>query len=182
MTSSVFQKRFYIYLKKTPNLRKKNFEKNVWLGNENCYSCRWVWTVKISIFKTSRKLKNMYWPQIRLLCAKRKWERVKFVTPRKEMLLSFSCVWFLTNYDVTKRKYYIHLTILCVLKQIFERRSSNMRLPFVYFIGKTMKCDDRRFCCSPSLLDDSLGRQLLMVIFLPDTWPSMWNNFKIKFC
>ena len=27
MTSSVFQKRFYIYLKKTPNLRKKNLKK-----------------------------------------------------------------------------------------------------------------------------------------------------------
>ena len=55
-------------------------------------------------------------------------ERVKFVAPPKEMLLSFLCVQCLTNYDVTKRKHYIDLTILCALKQIFERRSSNTRL------------------------------------------------------
>ena len=61
---------------------------------------------------------KMYWPQIMLLCAKRKRERVKFVAPPKEMLLSFSCVRQLTNYDVRKKQL-IGLTISCVQKQHF---------------------------------------------------------------
>ena len=130
MTSSVFQKRFYIYLKKTPNLRKKNFEKNVWLGNENCYSCRWVWTVKISIFKTSRKLKNMYRPQIRLLCAKRqrgkesKWN----LLPHQKKCCFYSCVYYFWVTMTSEKESNILITILCVLNKIFERQSSNTRL------------------------------------------------------
>ena len=49
-------------------------------------------------------------------CAKRASE---IVVPPKEMLLSFSCVRFLTNYDVRERKQHIDLTILCVLKTNF---------------------------------------------------------------
>ena len=46
-------------------------------------------------------------PQISLLRAKRKIEQVKFVASPKEMLISFSCVRFLTDYDVRKRKQHI---------------------------------------------------------------------------
>ena len=70
----------------------------------------------LSIVKDRLK---MYWPQIRLPCAKRKRKWVKFVTPPKEMLLLFSCVRFLTNYDLRKRKQHIVLTISFVLKQKF---------------------------------------------------------------
>ena len=60
--------------------------------------------------KREETVVSWYLPQI-LFCAKRdvilgkeRKERVKFVAPPKEMLLSFSIVWFLTNYDVTNRK------------------------------------------------------------------------------
>ena len=43
----------------------------------------------------------------------------KIVAPTKEMLLSFSCLGFLTNYDVRKRKQHFGLTILCILKWYF---------------------------------------------------------------
>ena len=62
---------------------------------------------------------TLYWPQIRLMCAKRKRERVKFVAPPKEILHLFSCVRFLTNYDVRKRKQHIGVTISCELKTNF---------------------------------------------------------------
>ena len=50
-------------------------------------------------------------------------EQVKFVAPPKEILLSFLCVQFLTNYDVRKRKQNIGLTktnvVSCELKTNF---------------------------------------------------------------
>ena len=55
-----------------------------------------------------------------LQCAKRKREQVKFVGPPKEILLSFSCVQFLTNHDVRKRKQHIGLTISCELKTAYS--------------------------------------------------------------
>ena len=84
--------------------------KSILLNKQKSYTIPPPFTFKV--------LKLMYWPQIRLLCTKRKRERVKFVAPPREMLLSF-CVRFLTNYDVRKRKQYIDLTVLCVIIQNF---------------------------------------------------------------
>ena len=46
-------------------------------------------------------------------------EQVKLWSPPKEMLLSFLCVRFLTNYDVIERKQHIVLTSSCVLNTTF---------------------------------------------------------------
>ena len=63
---------------------------------------------------------KIIWPQIRLLCAKRKRERVKFVAPPKEMLHLFYCVQFLTKYDVRKRKQYIDNYFVCTKTKILS--------------------------------------------------------------
>ena len=47
----------------------------------------------------------MYLPKNVILRKERR-ERAKLVVPHKEMLLSFSIVRVLTNYDVTNRKQY----------------------------------------------------------------------------
>ena len=57
-----------------------------------------------SVLSIRKDRLKMYLPQNCFLCAKRKRGVVKFVAPPKEMLLSFSFVQFLTNYDVTNRK------------------------------------------------------------------------------
>ena len=54
-------------------------------------------------------------PQI-CLCSKRKGERVKFVAAPKEMLLLFSILWFLSNYDIINRKHSIELVYSIVRK------------------------------------------------------------------
>ena len=62
-----------------------------------------------SVLSIRKDRLKMYLPQNCFLCAKRKRGVVKFVAPPKEMLLSFSFVQFLTNYDVTNRKQQMEL-------------------------------------------------------------------------
>ena len=51
---------------------------------------------------------------------------MKFVAPPKEMLLSFSIVWFLTNYDVINRKHKIDPIYSIVEKGIKKTRNRPM--------------------------------------------------------